>query len=197
MGSGTCARFAEWPLVWNTVPPQDSYALDWTPSVRDCERALRAKRRTTRVVWTERIFGGIIALFGLSGLLAGDWAALPAFLFGIAGASGLWLWAYGRLFVWRRAGGLLPTRTVLTAAGVQRIDEMHRIESSWDMWKAYIPLGDMIILLSSPKGNAAMLLLPKRGLADSSKWPELADLVTAHVPPHPKLKSSRKPFEGE
>jgi len=172
------------------VPTHDSYALNWTPAVRDCERALRAKRRTTRVVWTERIFGGLLALFGLSGLLAGDWAALPAFLIGVAGASGLWIWAYGRMFVWRRSGSLLPTRTLITAAGVQNIDESHSVNSSWDMWKAYIPLDDMIILMSSPKGNASMLLLPKRGLADASSWPELTDFVATHVPRHPKLKSS-------
>ena len=168
------------------------FELRWTPTVRELERAVRMTRRASRVEWVERGLGGLLAVFCAFGLRQSVVSSLPGLLIGLALATGFWGRTYRRLFVWRHSNVFVPTCTVVTADGLEDTDELKSVRTAWEVWTAYVPLDDMMILLTSVKGNAGLGLLPRRALSDSADWSALVALVEARVPLHPKL-SPRRP----
>ena len=167
------------------------FELRWTPTVRDFERAVMAKRRATRVLWLDRGLGGLLAVFCAIRLQQSVSSSLPGFLLGLALATGVWGRVYRRLFVWRHANVFVPTHTVVTSDGLEDTNGLKTVRTAWEGWAVHVPLDDMLVLLTSAKGDAGMGLLPMRGLSDSGDWPDLVALVTEHVPLHPKLMKQR------
>ena len=159
--------------------------------MRDFERAVMAKRRATRVVWLDRGLGGLLAVFCAFGLRQSVASSLPGVLLGLALATGVWGRLYRRLFVWRHANVFTPIYTVVTADGLEDTDGLKTVRTAWEVWAAYVPLDDMLVLMASTGGSSELGVLPRWGLTDAADWPALVALVEVDVPLHPKLASRR------
>jgi len=168
------------------VPTQ--LELVWTPTIAEVERAIRARRRATRVVWLERGFGAAgVVLFGAD-LLTGDWVALPFLVYFLLLAAGAWGFAYRWLFTWRRNPQLFTdeVRQILTDEGILGIQGSVTTNSSWDRWASLLHLRDAVMVVASNKGNTSFVLLQRGGAKDDAQWAVVLDLVEGHVPAHPR-----------
>jgi hypothetical protein len=169
----------------------DEFVLVWTPTLRELEAAIRARRRATRVTWLEWGFGGLGAVVFGSALASGTWSAGFAFVLSILWGTGLWGFGYRWLFYWRRnPHAFAELRQVVSETGVTEAQAGQVSSFEWAYWGSLLHLRHALLLTVSPKGNTGFVVLARRGLAHPNDWPALVALVTRQVSARPAGKGS-------
>jgi hypothetical protein len=169
--------------------PVGGIVLEWTPTLGQLERGVRARRRATKVVWLEWGFGTVAFLIFLPGALNGDVSVWPVLVIAILYGSGLWGFGYRWLFYWRRhPDSFAPDRMEVAESGIVDVQAGVTRQFEWSHWRALLHYRDGLLLMTSPKGNAGVLFVPRAAAANDEDWSEVTSVIGNHVPAHPRDK---------
>jgi hypothetical protein len=167
------------------------FVLRSTATVDDLEKIVRARRRATGAVWLDRLSGVVYLALGLlmvSGTLWGDTGAVGVVLgvavlvLSVAFLSGLWGRWYRRAFTWRSNPALFrPTEDTVDASGIRSVSDGQVQEFAWSHWTSVLELPEHLVVATSPRGNATVNVLTRRGLDDPQRWDELVRFVRDRV----------------
>lgn len=168
------------------------FVLRCTPTVDDYEKVAAARRRATGAVWLDRVMGVVYAVVGVVMVLGTAWSldgapwllvGLGILVFGFAtltGRSGRW---YRRLFTWRSNPGLfLPVEDTVDGQGIRSVSDGQVQETTWSHWTSVLELPGHLVVATSPRGNASVNVLTRRGLEEPERWDELVRFVRERVP---------------
>lgn len=172
-------------------PVGRSFVLRLTPTVEDYEAVLAARRRATRAVWLDRGMGVVYLVLGLVMLLGTAWdlggapwlllgAVLLVLGFGfLTGRTGRW---YRRLFTWRSNPGMfVPVEETVDDDGISTVSDDRVQQFAWSHWTSVLELPEHVVVATSPRGNASINVLARRGLEEPERWDELVRFVRERV----------------
>jgi hypothetical protein len=149
-------------------------ALEWTPTLRQLERGVRARRRATRVAWLEWGLGAVAFLVFLPGALNGESAAWPGLVISVLYGTGLWGFGYRWLFYWRRhPDSFAPDRMEVAESGIVDAQAGVTQRFEWNHWRALLHYRDGLLLMTSTKGDAGVLFLPSAAAVNADEWSEV------------------------
>ncbi|UYQ62031.1 YcxB family protein [Streptomyces peucetius] len=171
-------------------PQQDSGAvvLVYEPTVRDMASALSARMRATPAGRRTRrllhIAGGLgISCFALLVLV-------DAMTWRLWFLLGLGLVAFGCLYLLpqiqarqlhQMAARQGEFRAVVDDGGIRLTSRDGDATSKWGMYSRYAETDDVFVLLTGDKHGVGLMVLPKRGAADTAAVERLRTLLTTHL----------------